>query len=117
MLRKHSHHLLLAQGIFYFIMGIWPIVHMPSFLKVTGNKTDLWLVVTVGVILMAMSIGFIADALTRAPSLGTKLIAFATPFVLAVIDVYYVQNGTISSVYLGDAIIEIVICVLWIFVK
>jgi hypothetical protein len=31
----------LAHGGFYLLTGVWPLVHMPSFLAVTGPKTDL----------------------------------------------------------------------------
>jgi hypothetical protein len=41
----------LIQGIYFFVFGIWPILSMSTFLKITGPKTDLWLVKTVGLIL------------------------------------------------------------------
>lgn len=37
-----------VQGGFYVVTGVWPLLHLPSFLAVTGPKTDLWLVQTVG---------------------------------------------------------------------
>jgi hypothetical protein len=40
---------LLAQGIFYLLTGIWPLVSTNTFQKVTGPKQDLWLVRTAGV--------------------------------------------------------------------
>ncbi|HZW07268.1 MAG TPA: hypothetical protein VFF65_09095, partial [Phycisphaerales bacterium] len=39
-----------VHGVYFTLTGVWPIVHMPSFLAVTGPKTDLWLVRTVGVL-------------------------------------------------------------------
>jgi hypothetical protein len=41
----------LVQGIYFFITGIWPILSIQTFLLVTGPKTDLWLVKTVGIVL------------------------------------------------------------------
>ena len=38
----------MAQGVYYVVSGAWPLVHIDSFQKVTGRKTDLWLVHTVG---------------------------------------------------------------------
>jgi hypothetical protein len=29
------------QGAYFLVTGVWPLVHMPSFLAVTGPKTDL----------------------------------------------------------------------------
>src|ERR1044071_465421 len=46
-----EHPVTLVQGIYFFISGIWPILSMSTFVKVTGPKTDLWLVKTVGIIL------------------------------------------------------------------
>src|SRR4051812_30893344 len=42
------------QGVYFFITGLWPIVHMPSFLFVSGPKTDLWLVKTVGILIVVI---------------------------------------------------------------
>ncbi len=37
-----------AQAVYYVLTGVWPLVSMKTFLKVTGPKTDLWLVRTIG---------------------------------------------------------------------
>ena len=39
-----------VQAGYFVVTGVWPIVHMRSFLAVTGPKTDLWLVKTIGVL-------------------------------------------------------------------
>ncbi len=44
----------LAQGIYFLISGIWPILNMRTFLKITGPKTELWLVKTVGLLVAAI---------------------------------------------------------------
>jgi len=41
----------LVQGIYFLVTGIWPLLSIRTFLAVTGPKTDLWLVKTVGLIL------------------------------------------------------------------
>ena len=38
------HALAWIQGLYFFFTSVWPIVHMSSFLAVTGPKHDLWLV-------------------------------------------------------------------------
>ncbi|MEM5786496.1 MAG: hypothetical protein AAGU11_04200, partial [Syntrophobacteraceae bacterium] len=45
-------HPAIVQGLYYIPTGIWPLLHMSSFLKITGPKTDLWLVNTVGLLLV-----------------------------------------------------------------
>ena len=42
----------LAQGLYYAFTGVWPLISMSSFLAVTGPKTDLWLVNTVGILVL-----------------------------------------------------------------
>lgn len=46
--------LALAQGAFYLATGIWPLVSMRTFERVTGPKTDKWLVKTAGVLITAI---------------------------------------------------------------
>src|SRR5690606_7125764 len=43
------------QGIYYLVNGIWPMLHMESFVAVTGPKEDYWLVRMVA--LLSISIG------------------------------------------------------------
>ena len=38
----------LTQGVFYLATGLWPIVHLPSFERVTGRKKEKWLVKAMG---------------------------------------------------------------------
>src|SRR4051812_49455177 len=40
-----------AQGWFYIVTGIWPVLSGRSFQAVTGFKTDFWLAQTVGLLL------------------------------------------------------------------
>ena len=32
--------LAIVQGIYYLMTGIWPLLHLPSFEKVSGPKTE-----------------------------------------------------------------------------
>jgi hypothetical protein len=50
-----------VHAVYYVWTGVWPIVHMRSFLAVTGPKVDLWLVRTVGLLVTAVG-GVIAMA-------------------------------------------------------
>jgi hypothetical protein len=44
-----------AQGGYYLVTGLWPLVHLASFEAITGPKVDDWLVRMVG--LLAAVIG------------------------------------------------------------
>jgi hypothetical protein len=96
------------QGIYYTITGLWPLLHIRSFVAVTGDKTDIWLVKMVG--LLAATIGiYLIYSIKQQPA---KLLGILSAFSFGVIDVYYVYHKVISPVYLGDAIIELILLIL-----
>jgi len=102
-----------GQGLYYIITGIWPIVHMPSFLAVTGPKDDLWLVTTVGMLIFIIGIGLIVAGLKRQVTFPLGLIAAGAALGLFLVDVIYVWSGVISAIYLLDAILEIGLFAAW----
>ena len=101
------------QGLYYFLTGLWPIVSIESFQAVTGNKTDLWLVKTVGLL-----IAVIGAAVFRArnrPALFPEILILAAGSALALgtVDVMYSVRGVISPVYLLDAPVEAALVLGW----
>ncbi|HEX2022926.1 MAG TPA: hypothetical protein VHH36_09430, partial [Candidatus Thermoplasmatota archaeon] len=53
-MRRFARALAAGQGAYFAATGAWPLLHMPSFLAVTGPKTDLWLVDTVGALVLVV---------------------------------------------------------------
>ncbi|HEV8342832.1 MAG TPA: hypothetical protein VGR30_10725 [Candidatus Binatia bacterium] len=105
--------ILLAQGIYYFFSGIWPILHMRSFLAVTGPKTDLWLVKTVGILVAVIGATLVVAGMNQRVTLEVLLLAIGSQLALIAIDVIYVAAKTISKIYLLDAILEIGLLLGW----
>jgi hypothetical protein len=105
--------LLWIQGWYFFLPGIWPLVHMPSFLAVTGPKTDLWLVRTVALLLVSISLTFLLAAYRKEylPALGVLAVTSAAS--MAGIDLYYALNDRIWDTYLIDAVGEILLILAW----
>jgi hypothetical protein len=101
--------LLLIQGIYYLVTGVWPVVHIESFMWVTGPKTDLWLVKMVGLLSTAISLSILAQLAHKQQSI---LLSFSTAISFMAIDVCYASNGTISIIYLADALIELIFLIL-----
>ncbi|MEX0608853.1 MAG: hypothetical protein WD016_10895 [Balneolaceae bacterium] len=106
--------LAIAQGIYYLITGIWPLIDMYSFIAVTGPKTDLWLVRTVAMLIFFIGGGILAAGIRRQINLPIIIIAAGSAFGLILVDVSYVWLGIISLVYLLDAVAETLIFILWI---
>jgi len=103
----------LAQGALYIATGLWPLFDIDSFQAVTGPKTDLWLVRTVGVLVTVIGIVLVASARRRKIGAEIALLAVGSALGLAGIDIVYVLSRTISAVYLADAVVEIGFAAAW----
>ncbi len=104
----------LAQALYYIGTGIWSLVSIDTFQKVTGPKTDLWLVKTVGVLVIVIG-GALGLASTRR-STGPEIpvLAVGSAVGLTAIDVIYVAKRRIAPIYLLDALGEIVLILGWV---
>ncbi len=105
------------QGLYYVASGAWPVLHMQSFLTVTGPKTDLWLVEAFGLLIAAFGLVLGYASLTRRVSSLLELAALALAATLAFIDVYYVAHGNIRRIYLADALVEALIALGWMLLR
>jgi hypothetical protein len=102
-----------VQGVFYLITGVWPLVHMRSFLFVTGPKTDLWLVQTVGAILAVIGYALWRSGLRRTVTTEMVIVAAGCAAALAVVDIVFVNKRVIGPIYLLDAAAEIILVIGW----
>ena len=102
-----------SQGLFYVLTGLWPIIDIMSFQRVTGPKTDIWLVQTVGVLVAASGLGYLIAACRRHISPEVAWIAGSQALALASIDLLYACTGRISQIYLLDALVELTFVVIW----
>ena len=105
--------LALLQGVFYLATGVWPLLDIVSFQIVTGPKTDLWLVRTVGVLVAVIGVVLLAAARRRRVTEEIVLLAAGSALGLAAIDLVYALSGRISAVYLADAVAELGLAALW----
>jgi hypothetical protein len=105
--------LLWAQGAYFAITGLWPLFHYPSFEKVTGPKTDVWLVKTVGALVSVIGLLLLRAAVYREINMSTVIAGAGSAFALMMIDIVYVSNRVIRPVYLADAIVEMIVVTIW----
>jgi hypothetical protein len=103
----------LVQGLYFLITGVWPLVSMRTFLMVTGPKTDLWLVKTMGVILAVIGLVLLYAWAAGAVNPPVIALAIGAGLGLAIVEMIYVSNKVISAIYLGDAVVEILLAVWW----
>jgi hypothetical protein len=102
------------QGIFYILTGIWPLISIGTFQMVTGPKTDLWLVQTVGVLITVIGAVLAYAAYIGEISSPVILLAVGSAAALTAVDVIFYLRGIIARVYLLDAIAETAIVAIWI---
>lgn len=113
--------MLWAQGLYYLLTAVWPIVHIDSFLAVTGPKTDHettalgdhWLLTTVAVLIAAVGLTLLFAAWRRRFTPEVVFLAVAAAVGLTGIDVVYVARGAIPPVYLLDAVAEVLLLAGW----
>jgi hypothetical protein len=102
----------LAQAGYYVVTGIWPLISMRTFERITGPKVDRWLVRMVGI--LAATIGGVLGvrALDR-DSRPDPLLGGVAALGFAAVDTRYATTGRISKIYLADALVELAIVAAW----
>jgi hypothetical protein len=105
----------ILQGLYWFVTGVWPYLHLKSFLIVTGPKADIWLLYTVSVLITIVGGVLLVAGIRKQVTPELKWLGIAGAAGLTGIDVYYALNDVIWDVYLLDAIGEVLIILLWLW--
>lgn len=103
----------LLQAVYYATTGVWPLAGIRSFQAVTGPKTDLWLVKTVGVLVLVIGSAIALAGYRRRVTPEIRLLGMGSAAALAAIDAYYVARGRIARIYLADAVANLGIIAAW----
>jgi hypothetical protein len=106
-------HPAVVQGVYFVLTGLWPVLALDSFLKVTGHRADYWLSQKMGLLLVVLGATLCLAAYRRAKSPEVLLLAVASATVLAGADLLFFFAGTLSWVYLIDAAVQLIILALW----
>jgi hypothetical protein len=106
--------IMIGQGAFYLSSGVWPLISMRTFERITGPKTDKWLVKTVGVLVSVIGGTLVLSGLRGNCEPAARFLAAGSAIGLSAIDVTYVAKRRISPVYLLDAALEIGLTAVWI---
>jgi hypothetical protein len=102
-----------AQSAYYLLTGVWPLLHLPSFLAVTGEKYDVWLVETVGVLVIAIGAALALAAFRNRVSAEIVLLAMASAIALVSVELIYVMRQRIAATYLIDVAIHLLLLTAW----
>jgi hypothetical protein len=104
-----------AQGAFYLTGGVWPILSLRTFERVTGPKREGWLVKTTGSLVAVLGLALLAgsrDWSRQSRSLA-KLIGLGSATALGTASGWYAARGRISRIYFLDAAIELFFVTMW----
>jgi hypothetical protein len=85
-------------------------------MAVTGPKTDLWLVKTVGALLIPISLTMAFHLIIKADWRPVALLGITSNLAFMSIDIYYSLTDTISDIYLADAAVQLCLLIGWVWV-
>lgn len=101
-----------VEAAYYAPTALAPFVSRRAFERVTGPKSEWWLVLTVSTL-----VGSVAAALGLAaredPGPESAVLGVGCALTLGLIDVIYAGRGRISPVYLVDAAVELPLAAAW----
>ncbi len=106
---KHS-LVLSAQSVYYLLTGLWPLLHIRSFMAVTGPKSDYWLVQMVG--LLTVSIALTLFYCSRRSIDSGRFLGVLSALAYTCVDVYFSLNNVIPRIYLADAVAEVIFIIM-----
>lgn len=98
---------LAGMSAYYALTGLWPLIDMRSFERMTGPKTDRWLVKTVGALVVANALALALAARRRETSAEALALAAGDALAFTAVDVVFVLRGRIAPIYLADAVAEL----------
>lgn len=99
-----------AHAAYYVATGIWSILHRRSFERVTGRKHEYWLVRTVGALAVAVGTALGAAATTGRRRQGS-LLAVSSGLAFIASDLQAARS--VSRIYLGDAVLHLILLPAW----
>jgi hypothetical protein len=108
--------LIIIQAFYTLITAIWPIVHIESFMEVTGRKTDVWLVKTVGALLIPISSSLLMYLFINTDRRPAVVLGSFSCVAFTIIDFYYASNDVISDIYMADGLLQIIFLLGWTYV-
>jgi hypothetical protein len=104
----------IGQGLYYIGTGVWSLVDIDSFQRVTGPKVDTWLVKTVGALVIVIGAALLLAGIRRTSGPEMPLLSVGSAAGLAAIEGHYVTRRRISPIYLADALAELAIVAAWV---
>jgi hypothetical protein len=101
------------QSIYYLVTALWPLFDIKSFMLVTGYKHDVWLVKTVGALLIPVSLTMLSHLFLKVDHRPVFVLCITAGIAFASVDFYYSLTDVISDIYLMDGVIQVCLLISW----
>lgn len=101
------------HAVFYFVSGLWPLLSPGTFVEVVGDQGSLELTRTIGMLLVATSIGLFFALKRQELTAPLIVIAMADALFLAAFDFYYLTSGQFTVIHLADLLAQGGLFVSW----
>lgn len=108
--------LVLTQATYTLVTAVWPLIDIESFMEITGYKRDVWLVKTVGALLIPVALCLYAHLYFKADHRPAIVLGSFTAVAFACIDFYYALTDVIPDIYLADGVVEIIFLGGWLYI-
>jgi len=105
----------LVQGVYYVLMGLWPLVSLDTLVKVAGPRTD-WLQQSLGALVLVIGATLLVAAYRKQNTPEVFCLALGCAGIFAGLDLYFIVSGQVSPIYLVDVVIELGLLALWLSV-
>lgn len=105
-----------AQGAYYLLTGIWPLIAGNSFQRVTGPKRDFWVAQTVGALLTVSGLVLLKTACGNRVIPDVAMLGGGQAAVLGAVDILCVRQPRTTPAYLLEAPVEFLLAGAWLLV-
>ena len=110
---KLSANTALVQGIYLVVIGLWPLINTESFMNITGPRMDVWALKITGLLMAVIGFSLLHARQKTVINESLAMLGLLTAIAIAITEIYFVSQGTIRSIYLLDAMIEIIFLLMW----
>jgi hypothetical protein len=102
-----------AQMAYWIFGGLWPLISMRSFERVTGNKRDEWLVRAVALLMLSVVATLETLREEGGDDRAMRVLGTTSAASLGAVAAIGALIGRISPVYVLDAVVDLVLAAAW----
>jgi hypothetical protein len=118
MRRPPAARVAMAHGAYLAAFGLWPILHMPTFKRLTGPKPEAWLAKGVGACMANVGAALAAAGARGKVAREVRILGITTGISFAAMDIWYAGiRRRISPVYLLNAAAHLGFIAAWAYAE